>query len=126
MTAVVVTGECFEDQPSPNMGYVTGVTGAPLTQAAVASISYSVFEKETGKVVVASTSLTVSGVIFDTLQTPAIWTRDTTGYNFRHDAAATTRPQSDRWYRYEYLFTLAAGGVVPAVFEVWNKPLLSS
>lgn len=126
MSAVTVIGECFEDQPSPNMGYVTGPTGAALDQADISSISYSVFERDTGTVVLSSTSLTVSSVIFDTLQTPAIWTRDDTGYNFRHDAPATTMPHGGRWYKFEYKFNLASGGAVYAVFEVYVKKLLTS
>lgn len=125
MAAVEVNGECLEDSPAINMGYVVGPAGAALDQADVSSITYAVFDREKGKQIT-SGSLTVADVIFDTLQTPAIWTRDTTGYNFRHDAGPATMPEASRWYRFEYKITLTSGAIGWAVFNVYVKPLWTS
>lgn len=121
MSAITIIGECHEGQPPANMAYVTDTDGTPLTQSDVSSISYQVTERDTGVVVLSATSLTVSAVIFNELQTPAIWTVDETGYNFRHDAPGTTVPQGGRWYRFEYTLTLSGGGTRLIPFEIYSK-----
>lgn len=59
---------------------ITGVDAANITQASVGTITYTI--RENGSEV-ASESLTVSDVVFDSLSTGNGWTEDTTGWNFK-------------------------------------------
>lgn len=55
------------------------------TAAVQADIESVTFFTDDGTTTSAGESLTVANVVFDTLQTDAIWTRDALGFNFRHD-----------------------------------------
>ena len=83
--------------------------GANVTQSDVGSISYAIYYADDLEEHTASSSLTVSAVIFDTLQTDDRWTTDNTGYNFRHDVGHTVLTDPTRRYRFEYKFTLSGG-----------------
>lgn len=84
-------------------------TGAFLTQAELASISYDVFDLDssspdtptvTGTVAIASS-------VFDTPQLDDRWTLDTDGYNFSHTLPAYVLAIADHTYQVEYQFTPA-------------------
>jgi hypothetical protein len=98
------------------------VHGVDITQAAVASITWEVFDAS--KASVSSGSLVVEDVIFDTLQKDARWKKDATGYNFRHDVAASVLTVAGQ-YRFQHLVTLATGDsfyltpFVVTVDEIW-------
>ena len=95
--------------------------GVLVTQAGLASITYSVFQCHTDTVVVAVSSLVIATVIFDTLQTNALlWTEDATGYNFKHDVASTVITDSAYRYEFEYVITPVSGSPF-----IWmpDKPL---
>lgn len=65
------------------MARLVDIDGDYVTQAGIASISYRVVEDGTDEII-EPTALTVSDVIFDTLQTnDSSWTVDATGYNFK-------------------------------------------
>lgn len=99
--------------------------GSDLTQADVSTIAWEVFSLADNSSVT-SGILTVSSVIFDTLQTDDRWTEDGTGYNFRHEVAETVLTSPGR-YRFEHLFTLAAGNaffIEP--FEITVNPMETS
>ena len=66
-------------------------------------------------------SLPVSAVIFNTLQTDALWTRDAIGYNFKHVLEVAAHPAfavAGRSYRIVYELTPAAGQVILVRFRV--------
>ena len=66
-------------------------------------------------------SLTVANVIFDTLQTDERWTRDDTGYNFRHALDVSTHAafaEAGRDYLVEYRLTPVFGQVIVARFRL--------
>ena len=92
--------------------------GADITQAAVSSIQYAVINDGTKEVITSLASLTVSSVVFDTLQTDDRWTEDNTGYNFRHDVDQSVLTDPDISYRFEYKVTLSGGN------EFWLKPFV--
>ncbi len=68
----------------------------------------------------------VATAVFDTLQTDARWTEDSTGYNFRDDLAATKLPSGSTAYRVEYLFSPTVGEDWYVVFELTALDLLGS
>lgn len=93
---------------------ITNNAGTDITQASLSSIAYKVSyyaseddaeEATNGTAVVSSGTLTISAVVFDTLQTPSTWTVDTAGYNFKYDSPATERASGHKWNRYDFLFT---------------------
>ena len=94
------------------------VNGANAVQSDFSSITYKAWNTNDRETVVASGSLSVGTVVFNTLQTDGRWTEDATGYNFRHDITAATFT-TPGIYRIEYTGTLAGGGsVIFTPFEV--------
>ena len=75
-------------------------------QADVSTITYSIYPTDSTTAHTTATSLTVATVIFDTLQTDARWTKDITGYNWRHDVAATVLVDPTKDYQIEYKVTI--------------------
>lgn len=124
-----VTGYCVEDSGCYLMARVTGNSGSVITQASISTISYGVWDMSTSPptvVVAAGTSLVVSAVVFDTLQTDARWTRDSTGYCFAVAMPAASFPDGGRTYRVEVKMTPASGAVFHVIFDVEAFPLLTS
>ena len=103
---MAITDTVLEDSTFSIMARVHA-NGSNLLQADVSSITYSIFYTDSTVAHTTSTALTVSSVIYDTLQTDSRWTVDGTGYNFRHDVAASVLTDPTRVYQFEYLFTLA-------------------
>jgi hypothetical protein len=86
--------------------------GANLVQADISSISYQIFYTDSDTAHTGETSLTVSTVVYDTLQTDARWTVDSTGYNFRHDVSDGVLVDPERRYAFEYTITMTDGRIV--------------
>lgn len=102
----------FEDSGCRWMAYVRGNAGAAIVQADISSIVYSVFDKSDLSTATATGTLTVSSVIFDTLQTPSLdacWSKDSTGYNFGWNVPATIFATGDKTYRIEVKITPVSG-----------------
>lgn len=125
MSATIIKGVAYEDGAVVLMARVANATGTNITQASVTGITYKVFDLLDNSQVATGT-LTVSAVVFDTLQTPTIWTADTTGYNFRVDPAKTTLPNGGTTYRFEYLVDPTSGEDFWIVFEVSTENVLTS
>lgn len=118
-----------EDSPATILGRVTarngsgsatGVSGEGnwIQQADVSSITYETFDLEAPTTVATSGTLTVSDAILDTpVTSTAIWTKDSTGYNFIHDLPAAAFPSGGRVVRIEYEITLAGGAVLHGIYE---------
>jgi hypothetical protein len=123
-------GTAFEDMGAHLMDRVYGNAGTAITQASIGSISYRVYEHDSkikaetagdGALVAGTaSSLVVSSVVFDTLQTDAPWdtTADAQGYNFRYDSPAADRPTGGKWYRHEIVFTPASGAAFAVVWVI--------
>lgn len=110
MSARVWESEGFEDSGFFILGRVLGDDAEPIVQADISTIELTVTDLLDDSVVT-SGSLTVSDVVFDTLQTDARWTADETGYNFRYNAPASAVPNGGRRYRFEFKFTPNSGEV---------------
>ncbi len=85
--------------------------GSNAQQADISTITYATYDLDssTPETAVGSGSLTVSSVIFDTLQTDAVWTKDSTGYNFSHQIPKASLPNGGHRHRVVYVFTPASG-----------------
>lgn len=119
--------QAFEDSGISLMARIVGVNSTNITQAELSSVSYSVYDTaspSTGLVV--GSVLTTSAVVFDTLQTPAAWNTDVTGYNFRYDVASTELPAGSKKYRIEFKFTPASGQPFHTAWEISTIDLLGS
>ncbi len=124
----IINGYADEDGGATLYGRVTArdgtgtsVTGEGkcLKQADLSTITFAVYDlSDSTHTAVATGSLPITDVIFDTLKTvsddPA-WRGDSTGFNFRYDAPATWFPNGNRQYQVEVKFT-TTGGVA-----AWGK-----
>ncbi len=126
--APIETLAVFEDSGFYLMARFKSPTGANGVQADITSISLSVFDESSTTAIAGPTALTVSAVVFDTLQTTILdprWTKDSTGYNFAYSALAAHVPNPG-WTRFEFKFTPASGQVFFIVFRVPVAELYTS
>ena len=128
--ATVTKIKSFEDNHITLMARVTDGDGVNITQSAISTITYTITNLATGTVG-SPVSLTVSSVVFDSLQETALggnrWTEDATGYNFKHAIAGTNFAAPSTTYRVEHLFTPASGNAFFAgVFEITTRPIRTS
>lgn len=122
--SAIKTQRVFEDSGLYLMARVTGSNAANMVQADVSSISLVVTKR--GGTPGDAESVTVSSVVFNTLQTDARWTKDATGYNFRYEVSPTQLGDGEGMYYFEFKFTPASGPVFHVVFEVETLPLQRS
>lgn len=107
----------YEDTGPALMARVYGNAGTAITQASLSTIVLHVYNKaDIGTPIASSVSVTIASTVFDTLQTDARWTEDSTGYNFRYDCPVTYLPSPGR-YIYEFVFTPSSGAAFIKVFE---------
>ena len=107
---------------------VVGEDATAINQATISTATYSVFlldddDPDSRTVVVGhdGASLTVSAIIFNTLQTDARWTVDSTGYNFRHTIDVSSNDAftiAGRNYLVEYRLVPASGQVIIVRFRL--------
>lgn len=97
------------------------VDGEPAQQADLSSISFRAVHETAAQDEVTG-SLTVLAVISDTLQTGAMWSTDSTGYNLTHNVAGTALDEPGV-YSFEYSITPTGGSatVLPEVVKVRVK-----
>lgn len=119
----IIKVKVHEDGSLALLGYVTKFRALAITQADISTITYTITDVLAGSAISGhdNQSLTVSAVIYDTLQTvslDAAWDL-TSGYNFRHVLGPTAVPSVGP-YQYEAKITMADGGVgwVKFLFEV--------
>lgn len=115
-------------------GAQTGVSGEGrwIKQADVSSITCKVFDLDsaTQDVAIATPTVTVAEAVLDTPLTSAdsnsVWTKDSYGYNFIHDLAASCFPTGGHAYRVEYEVTLAGGAKFHGAYSGVAKPIRGS
>lgn len=110
----------IEDSGCSNMARVVGNDAAVITIATISTIKQHVFDLDATDPTVdlSNTALTVANVVFDTLQTDARWTKDSTGYNFRDDVDDTILSTGGNRYRFEYVFEPSSGAKFHVLFEI--------
>lgn len=95
------------------MARVYDVDNALITQAALSTVKYRVVTSAEVEVI-ALTALTISSVVFDTLQTAsddASWVKDETGFNFKFTLPITAIPTGGTIYHAFFEFTDTASRV---------------
>lgn len=92
-----IHGTVFKNGSATLLARVVGAAGTAVNRASIQSAKYSIFlidttEKDSQTAIAGHTNVTVAkaGLIFDTLQTDAVWDVDSTGYNFKHVLSVTT------------------------------------
>lgn len=117
-TAADIHGIVFKNGSATLMARVVGADAANITQLDIASGTYTIYllddqNVDTRTAVTGHTAvaLVIASVIFDTLQTDAIWTVDDTGYNFKHviPIATVAFAIAGRAYLIEYTLTPNSG-----------------
>jgi hypothetical protein len=127
-TANDIYATAFKNATVTLLARIVGNDCANVRRADIASLTYSVYlldddDADARNAVTghAAAALTPADVLFDVLQTDALWTADDAGYNFRHllDVSAHAAfPTAGRRYLVEYRLTPAAGQVIVVRFRV--------
>jgi len=119
-------------KPTALMARLLNEDGDAYVQAGVEAVVYSVVllgvpdeTDETALTGFTAESLSPSEVIFDTLQTPVIWTADDTGFNFKHYFNTSPFTLAGRAYKTTYTLTTTTG-TVTAEFFVTTHPASAS
>jgi hypothetical protein len=123
-----IHGTVFKNGSATLLARVVGADGTPIGRAEVAAIAYTVYllddqdpDQQASLAGHAGVGLEVSDVLYDTLQTGLLWTRDAVGYNFKHVLDVSPHqafPTAGRSYRIVYELTPTAGQVVLVRFRV--------
>ena len=126
MTCGIITEHVNEGTGVTVMMRVLGHTGSGITIADTTSVAWAAVDEDDKDTIVASGTLVVADVIFDTYQTDARWTKDTTGYNFRWAVPATVTATGATTVQVQVTFTPAGGEVIEeAVYlkvrDFWGK-----
>jgi hypothetical protein len=106
--AGMLIGKAVQDSGLTLLARVLGAAGAPVTQASLTSIAYAVQDVTTG-VQIGTGALTIGTVIFDTLQTDAVWVKDAVGYNFKATLASTLFANGGDLYQIDVKFVPVSG-----------------
>ena len=100
-----IQGTVWEDTTPYLMARVVGATAEILTRSDISSVSYTVVDIDDNTTVVASGSPSKDTVFFNSLQTDARWTKDSTGYNFAFALPATALPNGQQTYVVDFQIT---------------------
>lgn len=124
----ILQSTVFEDSGLYLMARVKGNAGTNITQGTIASIALKVYDRTADNEEVYSAALTVSAVVFNTLQTGALdprWTKDIHGYNFGAAVPASAFATGGHTYRVEVVFTPSSGDQFALVADVHALELLT-
>ncbi len=123
-----IQGTVFKNGSAILLARVVGADGEAITRNTLAAIRYTVYllddqdpDQQTALDGHVAISLSVAEAIYDTMQTDAIWTRDSIGYNFKHvlDVSAHQAfPIAGRSYRVVYELSPTSGQVILVRFRV--------
>ena len=126
--AIDIYGTAFRNGSITLLARIVGLGGGNILPADINAVKYTVFllddQNADSRTAVAGhndVTLPVAGVIFNALQTDAVWTVDTIGYNFRHVLDVSVSPAfavAGRRYLVEYRLTPAVGQMILVRFRV--------
>lgn len=119
----------WEDTGCTIMARIYGNAGTAITQASLTAITCTVSKIGDGTTV-ATPSVTISSVVYDTLQTSdPRWTRaggDSTGFNFLLALAQTNFPTGEEWYFVDIAFDPVSGADFALCAKVFAKARYAS
>ncbi len=126
--ALDIYGSAFKNGTVTLLARAVGDDAQPLAIADVDSIEYTIYllddqapDQRTAVEGHTDVSLTVAEVMFDSLQTDAIWTVDATGYNFRHTPDVSEHQAfavAGRRYLVEYRLSPPGGRIILVRFRI--------
>lgn len=124
-----IHGTVFKNGSATLLARVVGEDGSPVSRASLSAAAYTVYTLDVddpdAAVAVAghdNVSVAVSALIYDTLQTDALWDVDTIGYNFRHMLDVSTNQAfatAGQTYRIVFRLTPTSGQVILVRFRVY-------
>lgn len=121
-----ILGVAIEDGGATLLARIVGNDAANINQASISAITYNVFTKGGGVDRAENSPLSKTVVIFDTLQTDAVWTIDGTGYNFKYAAVPLEFPTGNEVSVFEFKFTPTTGQVFYVLYEIDILGLIGS
>jgi hypothetical protein len=126
--ALDIYGTAFKNGSITLLARIVDGQGTNVVRASILTAKYTVYLLDdqnpdsraavTGHINVA---LAISDVIFNSLQTDAIWTVDTTGYNFRHVLDVSVNQAftvAGRRYLIEYQLAPTVGQTIVVRFRI--------
>jgi len=123
--AAIYAVESWQGNAPIFMARVENYEGERITQASISSIKYSIRDDcDDNKNEVAEGTLDKAVVVFDTLQTDGIWTKnsnDKEGYNFKLVSDPAWFPKGDNDYLIEVIFTPTTGNKFTIKFKNKTK-----
>lgn len=109
------------------MARVVGADGSAITQTDIDEAEYSIYlldDQDPDSLTAVDeheeVSLIVSDVVYDTLQTDDIWTKDSTGFNFKYTVDIGTNAAftvAGRKYQIRFKLTPDSGQVIIVRFQ---------
>ena len=126
--AVDILGVAFKHGSATLLARVVGADGAPVTQADITSAQYTAYlldpkDADAATPIAGHTdvAVSVSSLIYDTLQKDALWDVDEVGYNFKHVLDVSVYQAffaAARDYRIVFELSPAAGQIILVRFRV--------
>ena len=126
--AIDIHGTAFKNGSVTLLARIVGAAGQNVLPADINTAKYTVYllddQNPDSRSAVAehtNVTLTVADVVFGALQTDALWTVDTTGYNFRHVLDVSAHQAfavAGRRYLIEYQLTPAVGQMILVRFRI--------
>jgi len=123
-----IHGVVFKNGSATLLARVVGDDASPVTQVQLASAAYTVYlldenDPDSGTAVSGHTDVAVdvASLVYDALQTDAIWDVDQTGYNFKHVldvSAAQAFSTAGRTYRVVFRLVPTSGQAILVRFRV--------
>jgi hypothetical protein len=128
MTNDIIYGTVFKNGTATLLARIVGRNDAAIVSAEITQVLYTVYllddDDPDSRQAVAGhegVALDVATVVFDQLQTDALWNVDAVGYNFCHTLDVSAQPAfpiAGRRYLIEHQLTPAAGQVILTRFRV--------
>lgn len=116
--------EIFERDDWVALARLSAAAGTVFIQSDFDSLEVYLYDKTDVQTLLYAAGITISGVIFNSLQLDGYWDKDRTGYNFRHRLTADdlladgVRLVGGHTYRVEYVFQTTMEGQVTAAYDV--------